>query len=122
MAGDLACHARAPHPAHVGDERDQRHHPGGRDRSGGERGAGPGQPPGSRRRVPGRHQRGGRLPRDAPHAEALPPQVIALAYLVAAILFILSLKGLSTPATAKRGNWYGIVGMVLAVGATVAWP
>jgi proton-translocating NAD(P)+ transhydrogenase subunit beta len=48
--------------------------------------------------------------------------VIALAYLVAAILFISSLKGLSTPATAKRGNWYGIVGMALAVGATLAWP
>jgi NAD(P) transhydrogenase subunit beta len=48
--------------------------------------------------------------------------MIALAYIVAAVLFILSLKGLSTPATAKRGNWYGIVGMALAVGATLAWP
>ena len=48
--------------------------------------------------------------------------MIALAYVVAAVLFILSLKGLSTPATAKRGNWYGIVGMALAVGATLAWP
>jgi NAD(P) transhydrogenase subunit beta len=48
--------------------------------------------------------------------------VIALAYIVAAVLFILSLKGLSTPATAKRGNWYGIIGMALAVAATLVWP
>jgi NAD(P) transhydrogenase subunit beta len=48
--------------------------------------------------------------------------MIALAYLVSAVLFILALKGLSAPSTAKRGNWYGIVGMVLAVGATLAWP
>src|SRR5918996_3897155 len=48
--------------------------------------------------------------------------MIELAYLAAAVCFILSLKGLSTPATAKRGNLYGIVGMTLAVGATLAWP
>ncbi|MGH7607319.1 MAG: NAD(P)(+) transhydrogenase (Re/Si-specific) subunit beta, partial [Gemmatimonadales bacterium] len=39
--------------------------------------------------------------------------MIQLAYLAAAVCFILSLKGLSTPATAKRGNLYGIVGMTL---------
>ncbi len=48
--------------------------------------------------------------------------MIAAVYLVAAVLFILALKGLSTPATAKRGNWYGVAGMALAVGATLAWP
>lgn len=48
--------------------------------------------------------------------------MIQLAYLVAAVCFILSLKGLSTPATAKRGNMYGIVGMTLAVAATLAAP
>jgi NAD(P) transhydrogenase subunit beta len=39
----------------------------------------------------------------------------ALAYLVASLLFILSLRGLSTQETARRGNRYGILGMVLAV-------
>ena len=48
--------------------------------------------------------------------------MIQLAYLAAAVCFILSLKGLSTPATAKRGNLYGIVGMTLAVVATLAAP
>ena len=48
--------------------------------------------------------------------------MIELAYLVSAVCFILSLKGLSTPATAKRGNRYGIVGMALAVAATLAAP
>ncbi len=47
---------------------------------------------------------------------------IQIAYVVAAVCFILSLKGLSTPATAKRGNTYGIVGMVIAVLATLATP
>ncbi|QZA78584.1 NAD(P)(+) transhydrogenase (Re/Si-specific) subunit beta [Deefgea tanakiae] len=36
-------------------------------------------------------------------------------YLVAAVLFILSLRGLSSPKTALRGNLYGMVGMVIAV-------
>ena len=48
--------------------------------------------------------------------------MIQLAYIAAAVFFILSLKGLSTPATAKRGNWYGIAGMAIAVVATVADP
>lgn len=46
----------------------------------------------------------------------------AVAYLAAAILFILSLNGLSHPATARRGNAYGIAGMTLAVLATVLGP
>ena len=48
--------------------------------------------------------------------------MIQLAYIAAAVCFILSLKGLSAPATAKRGNLYGVVGMTLAVGATLAVP
>ena len=44
------------------------------------------------------------------------------AYLVAAVLFILSLGGLSNQESAKRAVWYGIVGMALAVGATVFGP
>ena len=40
------------------------------------------------------------------------------AYLVAGILFILALRGLSSQETARRGNLYGIIGMVIAIGAT----
>ncbi len=43
----------------------------------------------------------------------------ALAYLVAAILFILGLKGLTHPSTARRGNVYGMLGMLIAVVATL---
>ncbi|WP_025602540.1 NAD(P)(+) transhydrogenase (Re/Si-specific) subunit beta [Burkholderia sp. WSM2230] len=42
-----------------------------------------------------------------------------VAYLGASTLFILSLRGLSHPATARRGNLYGVVGMLIAVLATV---
>jgi NAD(P) transhydrogenase subunit beta len=45
-----------------------------------------------------------------------------VAYIGAAILFILSLGGLSNPETARRGNLYGIVGMTIAVLATVLGP
>ena len=44
---------------------------------------------------------------------------ISAAYIVSAILFILSLSGLSNQETSRRGNWYGIIGMVIAVGATI---
>ena len=44
------------------------------------------------------------------------------AYVVAAILFILSLGGLSGQESAKRAVWYGIVGMGLAVAATLIGP
>jgi len=46
--------------------------------------------------------------------------MITMAYLLAAIMFILSLSGLSSQETAKRGNYYGIAGMILAIGATIA--
>ncbi|HXF65877.1 MAG TPA: NAD(P)(+) transhydrogenase (Re/Si-specific) subunit beta [Burkholderiales bacterium] len=45
---------------------------------------------------------------------------IALAYLVASVFFILALKGLSSPETARRGNVLGMIGMALAVLTTVA--
>jgi NAD(P) transhydrogenase subunit beta len=45
-----------------------------------------------------------------------------VAYLGATILFILSLGGLSNPETSRRGNLYGIVGMTIAVLATVLGP
>ena len=45
-----------------------------------------------------------------------------VAYLGAAILFILSLGGLSNPETSRRGNLFGMIGMALAVLATVLGP
>jgi H+-translocating NAD(P) transhydrogenase subunit beta len=44
----------------------------------------------------------------------------ALLYLIAGILFILALRGLSSPATSRQGNRYGIIGMVIAVLTTLA--
>jgi NAD(P) transhydrogenase subunit beta len=50
----------------------------------------------------------------------LSPTTQALAYLVSAILFIFALKGLTHPATARRGNLFGMLGMLIAIGATLA--
>jgi NAD(P) transhydrogenase subunit beta len=50
----------------------------------------------------------------------LSPNVVALLYLVASVLFILALKGLSHPLTARRGNLFGIAGMSMAV-VTTLW-
>ncbi|MDH2329220.1 NAD(P)(+) transhydrogenase (Re/Si-specific) subunit beta [Cereibacter sp. SYSU M97828] len=48
--------------------------------------------------------------------------IVAAAYIAAAVLFILSLGGLSGQESAKRAVWYGITGMALAVIATVFGP
>src|SRR3954471_3670754 len=45
-----------------------------------------------------------------------------LAYLVAAICFIMALRGLSSPETSRQGNNYGIVGMVIAIITTLMLP
>ena len=45
---------------------------------------------------------------------------VSLAYLVAAVLFILTLKGLSSPTTARRGNMFGMIGMAIAVLTTLS--
>ena len=44
----------------------------------------------------------------------------ALLYLVAGVLFILSLRGLSSPASSRQGNFFGMVGMAIAVATTLA--
>ncbi len=44
---------------------------------------------------------------------------VALAYLVAAVLFILTLKGLSSPVSSRRGNMFGMIGMAIAVLTTL---
>lgn len=49
----------------------------------------------------------------------LAPDVLAVLYLAAGILFILGLKGLASPASARRGNQFAMAGMALAIGATL---
>ena len=44
----------------------------------------------------------------------------ALLYLVAGVLFILSLRGLSSPASSRQGNFFGMVGMTIAIATTLA--
>src|SRR4051795_5336025 len=46
----------------------------------------------------------------------------ALLYLVAGVLFILSLRGLSSPATSRQGNLFGMIGMAIAVATPLAVP
>ena len=46
----------------------------------------------------------------------------AVFYLIAAICFIMALRGLSSPETARTGNVYGIAGMIVAVATTLATP
>jgi len=48
--------------------------------------------------------------------------LVTVSYVGATILFILSLGGLSNPETSRRGNLYGIIGMIIAVLATVFGP
>lgn len=48
--------------------------------------------------------------------------IVGFAYLIAAILFIMALRGLSSPETARQGNLFGIVGMVIAVATTLLNP
>ena len=44
----------------------------------------------------------------------------ALLYLVAGVLFILSLRGLSSPASSRQGNFFGMIGMTIAIATTLA--
>src|ERR1700712_332325 len=44
----------------------------------------------------------------------------AVLYLVAGVLFILSLRGLSSPASSRQGNYLGMVGMAIAIATTLA--
>ncbi|HEX8387741.1 MAG TPA: NAD(P)(+) transhydrogenase (Re/Si-specific) subunit beta, partial [Sphingomonas sp.] len=52
------------------------------------------------------------------HEVAASPYV-ALAYLIAGVCFILALRGLSSPASSRRGNRLGMVGMAIAVVTTL---
>ena len=48
------------------------------------------------------------------------PDLVALLYLVAGVLFILALRGLSSPETSRQGNYLGMAGMAIAVVTTLA--
>ena len=45
--------------------------------------------------------------------------LIPIFYLISGILFILALRGLSSPETSRKGNFYGVVGMVIAIVTTL---
>jgi NAD(P) transhydrogenase subunit beta len=46
--------------------------------------------------------------------------LVALLYLVSGVLFILALRGLSSPETSRQGNYFGMIGMAIAVATTLA--
>src|SRR6187401_389443 len=48
------------------------------------------------------------------------PNLVALLYLVAGVLFILALRGLSSPDSSRRGNLFGMIGMAIAIATTLA--
>ena len=71
-----------------------------------------------------------RLPGHEPHARdvqeerkeggaLMSPNAAALLYLVAGVLFILALRGLSSPESSRRGNAYGMIGMAIAIATTL---
>jgi NAD(P) transhydrogenase subunit beta len=53
------------------------------------------------------------------HELAATPAWASLAYLISGVLFILALRGLSSPATSRRGNRFGMIGMLIAVVTTL---
>src|SRR5919106_94869 len=52
----------------------------------------------------------------------MPQSVVTVSYLIAGVLFILSLGGLSAQESARRGNLFGIAGMAIAIVATMFGP
>src|ERR1043166_4053883 len=48
------------------------------------------------------------------------PNVVALLYLASGVLFILALRGLSSPVTSRQGNLFGMTGMAIAMVTTLA--
>jgi proton-translocating NAD(P)+ transhydrogenase subunit beta len=50
---------------------------------------------------------------------SLSPNLVALLYLVSGVLFILALRGLSSPESSRQGNTYGMIGMAIAIATTL---
>ena len=48
--------------------------------------------------------------------------ISSILYLVSSVCFIMALRGLSSPETSRQGNFFGIAGMVVAIGTTLALP
>ena len=46
------------------------------------------------------------------------PNLSAIFYLISGVLFILALRGLSSPETSRQGNFFGILGMIIAITVT----
>jgi len=46
------------------------------------------------------------------------PNLAASLYLISGVLFILALRGLSSPETSRKGNFFGVLGMILAITTT----
>src|SRR5436190_8969810 len=73
------------------------------------------------RRLPGHPAHAGDVPKEEKvRAADMNADIAALFYLVAGVLFIQALRGLSSPESSRRGNMFGIAGMVIAIGTTLA--
>src|SRR3954471_13725706 len=74
------------------------------------------------RRLPGHAADAGDVPEEEKvRAGAMNADITALLYLVAGVLFIQALRGLSSPESSRRGNMFGMIGMGIAVATTLAW-
>src|SRR5436190_2105930 len=137
LRGDLEGADAPAHAADVGHERDPRHRHRRRDarrRHGGGRHAH--RLDRLRRDDPRRRERRGRLRRDRSNARDVQEARAAaegrrsrmsqptsnLLYLITIVCFILALRFLSSPTTARRGNWIGAAGMVVAIVVTLFQP
>ena len=49
----------------------------------------------------------------------MPPNIVAILYLISAVLFIFALRGLSHPESSRLGNIFGIIGMIIAIFTTI---
>src|SRR5713101_5179857 len=75
-----------------------------------------------RRRLPDHRSHAAHVQIQRAEETIMPPETfIEITYLIATVLFILSLKWLSSPTTARHGVWAGELGMALAVGGTLLY-
>ncbi len=135
LRGDPAGVAAVAHALDVADQRARRDRGGGGDHPGRLAARDPGDGAGHDRDRGGDEQRGGRIHDHRPDAPDVQGErteeaiimndfirgeyFIEGTYLVATALFILSLKWMSSPTTARRGVWAGEVGMLLAIVGTL---